>query len=123
VHSLVASDLSSNFFPLDWAPVPGTMRHGGGDGKQYGTIVSTVSSNIVAALLIERSMFDGRLCGVICVEMYGWSRVTRHAVADFIPGGRSRSLVNCERPDSFMTVLLGIPDFRNRQCSHLADHG
>jgi len=77
------------------------MRHGDRDGKQFGTIVSTVSSNIVAALRIERSMCDDRLYWVFFTELYGRSRVT------------SRTLVTCHWSDSFMTVLLAMPDFRN----------
>jgi hypothetical protein len=34
--------------PRGIGPCAGTMRHGDGNGKQRGTIVSTVSSNIVA---------------------------------------------------------------------------
>jgi hypothetical protein len=89
------------FLPRGIGPCAGTMRHGGGDGKQYGSIVSTVSSNIVDALRIERSMYDDRLCWVFFTELYGRSRVT------------SRTLVTCHWSDSFMTALLAMPDFCN----------
>jgi hypothetical protein len=83
------------FLPRGIGPCAGTMRHGGGEGKQYGTIVSTVSSNIVDDPGANAQYLTAVSAGYSSANSMDL-RATRLAVADFIRGRRSRTLVTCQ---------------------------